>query len=93
MNLMFARLEEFESLTPLIITPCSTVTPENQTVSNYSTRQFLASKTSVSCLEMRPFSGRNKKEEASPPPPRRSVAGKTMIVPLTGNNNHRIGLL
>lgn len=67
---MFARLEEFESLTPLMITPCSTI----------QTSQFLAPKPFVSI----------KKEEASPPP-RRNITGRTIIVPLTGNNHYRIG--
>ncbi|CAI5443362.1 unnamed protein product [Caenorhabditis angaria] len=70
---MFARLEEFDILTPLQpLTPDSTVI-----LKNYGS----ASSSSVSPL----FSVHSSSSSDSPPPPRRSNNGKTLIVPLNAS--------
>uniref|UniRef100_A0A7E4VEF1 Conserved plasma membrane protein n=1 Tax=Panagrellus redivivus TaxID=6233 RepID=A0A7E4VEF1_PANRE len=88
LSLMFAKLDEFESLTPLIVSPNTSIGHANKQAQlrHQSGPPRAAFKPSRHQLLMAASSD-------SPPPPRRSHAGKTLIVPLNGSGNrmHRPG--
>ncbi|GMT16991.1 hypothetical protein PFISCL1PPCAC_8288 [Pristionchus fissidentatus] len=80
-SLMFARLDEFDSLTPLIITPSST-TSSSHTISIPPGREGRrGEKVSPRSI----IRHNDHSSSTSPPPPRRPISAKTLIVPLNAS--------
>uniref|UniRef100_A0A914PPK9 Uncharacterized protein n=1 Tax=Panagrolaimus davidi TaxID=227884 RepID=A0A914PPK9_9BILA len=84
---MFANLEEFESLTPLIVSPSSTTSslkPPNTVPPTLPPIKSAFKPTKEQLIK-----AAHALTNDSPPLPRRPHSGKTLIVPLTSANNNR----
>lgn len=79
---MFARLEEFDVLTPLQTTPAVSIASGNY--KNYGSSSPSTSSGSDSRLQLIPPILSSSSSD-SPPPPRRPNHGKTLIVPLNAS--------
>ncbi|GMS85107.1 hypothetical protein PENTCL1PPCAC_7282, partial [Pristionchus entomophagus] len=77
-SLMFARLDEFDSLTPLIITPSSASTTHSISIPPGRER-------SLEKISPRSIVRNDRSSSNSPPPPRRPISAKTLIVPLNAS--------
>ena len=83
---MIARLDEFEALTPLMITPTN-----GNNDDTYETAPTMPSSTqttlsSSSRQALRRDSGNSNRSNDSPPLVRRPPMGTTLVVPLTSAN-------
>ncbi|CAD59166.1 Protein aurora borealis [Caenorhabditis elegans] len=79
---MFARLEEFDVLTPLQTTPAVSIASGNY--KNYGSSSPSTSSGSDSRIQLLPPILSSSSSD-SPPPPRRPNHGKTLIVPLNAS--------
>uniref|UniRef100_A0A1I7UG74 Uncharacterized protein n=1 Tax=Caenorhabditis tropicalis TaxID=1561998 RepID=A0A1I7UG74_9PELO len=79
---MFARLEEFDVLTPLQTTPAASIA--SGTYKNYGSSSPSTSSGSDSRIQLIPPILSSSSSD-SPPPPRRPNHGKTLIVPLNAS--------
>lgn len=100
-SLMFARLDEFDSLTPLIITPSSASTThsisippgregrtmEKVPILNPITLRSMSERDDeiISQISPRSIIRNDRSSSNSPPPPRRPISAKTLIVPLNAS--------
>ncbi|CAI2333793.1 unnamed protein product [Caenorhabditis sp. 36 PRJEB53466] len=80
---MFARLEEFDVLTPLQSTPAVSIA-SGAYVKNYGSSSPSTSSSSDSRIQLIPPVLTSSSSD-SPPPPRRPNHGKTLIVPLNAS--------
>lgn len=80
---MFARLEEFDVLTPLQATPAASIA-SGISIKNYGSSSPSTSSGSDSRIQLIPPILSSSSSD-SPPPPRRPIHGKTLIVPLNAS--------
>uniref|UniRef100_A0AC34GSG6 Uncharacterized protein n=1 Tax=Panagrolaimus sp. ES5 TaxID=591445 RepID=A0AC34GSG6_9BILA len=85
--LMFANLDEFESLTPLIVSPSST-TSSLKKPPNIPAPPLDPIKSAFKPTKEQLIKAAHALTNDSPPLPRRPHSGKTLIVPLTASNNN-----